>query len=126
MYDPALCCAQLYESNIWINEGRNFSSSVIHYDMNHQMMYHALPFLSDMFLSPKVHSLSELCVGRCVYAGKKEWILWDSAKYADKMPMWSDYLQTSNGKIIPPQGSDDSPIDPEKVDLDEFPQFAEV
>ena len=42
------------------------------------------------------------------------------------MPMWSNYLQTSNGKIIPPQGSDDSPIDPEKVDLDEFPQFAEV
>ena len=31
---------QLYESNLWINynEGKNFSSSVIHYDMNHQMM----------------------------------------------------------------------------------------
>jgi hypothetical protein len=29
-----------YEANLWINynEGRNFSSSVIHYDMNHQMM----------------------------------------------------------------------------------------
>ena len=33
-------------------EGRNFSSSVIHYDMNHQMM--------------------------CLYAGEKEWITWDS------------------------------------------------
>eukprot|EP01051_Picozoa_sp_SAG22_P023066 SAG22_NODE_5789_length_952_cov_1.004689_1_plen_293_part_01 len=44
---------QFYEANLWIsyNEGENFSSSVIHYDMNHQMM--------------------------CLYDGKKEWITWD-------------------------------------------------
>ena len=55
---------QLYEANLWINynEGLNFSSSVIHYDMNHQMM--------------------------CVYDGKKEWILWDSWNQMEHIPMW--------------------------------------
>jgi len=93
---------QLYESNLWINynEGRNFSSSVIHYDMNHQMM--------------------------CLYAGTKEWILWDSGKYSKDVPLWSEYLKTRNGQIIPPQGSDDSPIDPERVDLEAFPSFAKA
>merc|ERR1711939_116178 len=93
---------QMYESNIWINynEGRNFSSSVIHYDMNHQMM--------------------------CLYAGKKEWITWDPAKYIDDIPMWSKYLQRSGNRVLPPQGSDDSPIDPERVDLESFPEFGKA
>jgi len=100
---------QLYESNLWINynSGKNFSSSVLHYDMNHQMM--------------------------CLYAGKKEWILFDPTKYIDDIPMWSNYLQKGPGGydgrakgVNPPQGSDDSPIDPENVDLESFPQFAKA
>jgi len=92
---------QLYESNIWINynEGSEFSSSVIHYDMNHQMM--------------------------CLYDGRKEWILWDP-EYVNKIPMWSKFLQHRNGRVVPPQGSDDSPVDPERVDLEEFRGFEKV
>merc|ERR1719183_832567 len=63
----------------------------------------------------------------CVYDGKKEWITWDSTKYIDDIPMWSKFLQRSGNKIRePPQGSDDSPIDPERVDLEAFPQFAKA
>merc|ERR1711865_503401 len=93
---------QLYESNLWINynKGNEFSSSVLHYDMNHQMM--------------------------CLYAGKKEWLLWDPAKYIDDIPMWSKYLKSKNGKLSVEGGSDDSPIDPERVDLELFPQFAKA
>ena len=90
---------QLYEANLWINynEGLNFSSSVIHYDMNHQMM--------------------------CVYDGKKEWILWDSWNQMEHIPMWSGYFTPGGGR---PQGSDDSPVDPERVDLRRFPQFGKA
>ena len=58
---------QLYEANLWIsyNEGQNFSSSVVHYDMNHQMM--------------------------CLYDGVKEWITWDLHANHRHIPMWSGY-----------------------------------
>lgn len=91
---------QMYEANLWINynEGLNFSSSVIHYDMNHQMM--------------------------CVYDGTKEWITWETQEQIDNIPMWSGYYKKSAG--APEGGSDDSPIDPERVDLKKFPQFAKA
>lgn len=60
---------QMYENNFWIsyNDKGNFSTSVIHYDMNHQIM--------------------------CLFEGSKEWIMWDLQKEIDKIPMWSDYYQ---------------------------------
>jgi hypothetical protein len=77
---------QLYEANLWINynEGNNFSSSVLHFDMNHQMM--------------------------CLYDGEKEWIFFDTQKYIDHIPMWSGYYDK---KVRRAHGSDDSPIDGE-------------
>ena len=91
---------QMYEANLWINynEGKNFSSSVIHYDMNHQMM--------------------------CVYDGVKEWITWDTQSQIDHIPMWSGYYDKKTGR--PQGGSDDSPIDPERVDMKKFPGFAKA
>jgi lysine-specific demethylase 8 len=91
---------QMYEANLWINynEGKNFSSSVIHYDMNHQMM--------------------------CVYDGEKEWITWETQEQIDFIPTWSGYYKKELGR--PSDGSDDSPIDPERVDLKRFPQFAKA
>jgi len=89
---------QLYETNLWINynQGKNFSSSVIHYDMNHQMM--------------------------CLYDGEKEWFYWDLRKNIQHIPTWSSYYSQQHQR--PLGGSDDSPIDGERVDLLEYPQFA--
>jgi hypothetical protein len=90
---------QLYEANLWINhnEGTNFSSSVLHFDMNHQMM--------------------------CLYDGIKEWQFFDTATQIDHIPMWSGYYdkKTKNAG-----SSDDSPIDGEAVDLEKFPQFSKA
>merc|ERR1712216_75125 len=62
----------------------------------------------------------------CLYAGRKEWILWDPVKHIDRIPMWSNHLRVRNGKVEIHGGSDDSPIDPERVDLEEFPEFAKA
>ena len=90
---------QVYEANVWINhnEGRNFSSSVIHYDMNQQMM--------------------------CLYDGEKEWITWETESQIDHIPMWFDNYVKAHRKGYE---SDDSPIDPERVDLERFPLFAKA
>lgn len=90
---------QTYENNFWIsyNGGNNFSSSVIHYDMNHQVM--------------------------CLFEGKKEWIMWDLTTESKHIPLWSNLYEQ---KTHSAQGSDDSPIDGERVDLEQFPQFAKA
>ncbi|CAE8632489.1 unnamed protein product [Polarella glacialis] len=87
---------QMYENNVWIshNGGRNFSTSVIHYDMNNQIM--------------------------CQFDGTKEWIMWDLSKEAHNIPMWSGLYNQERHEA---QGSDDSPIDPERVDLLRWPEF---
>jgi len=88
---------QMYENNFWIsyNGGSNFSTSVIHYDMNHQIM--------------------------CLFDGVKEWIMWDLSEEARHIPLWSGLY---NAKRHQAQGSDDSPIDGERVDLMRWPKFA--
>mmetsp|Transcript_91940 Transcript_91940/g.297412 ORF Transcript_91940/g.297412 Transcript_91940/m.297412 type:complete len:552 (-) Transcript_91940:39-1694(-) len=85
---------QMYENNFWLsfNDGNNFSTSVIHFDMNHQIM--------------------------CQFDGKKEWIMWDMQSESKKIPMWSNYYKAKNHEA---QGSDDSPIDGERVDLERWP-----
>lgn len=91
---------QLYENNFWYLRvpPEMMGTSTIHYDMNHQIM--------------------------CVFAGKKEWIMWDLQTEASKIPMWNDYYRRpSEGK---PRGSDDSPIDGERVDLTRWPEFAKA
>jgi len=90
---------RMYEHNLWLNynEGLNFSSSVIHYDMNHQIM--------------------------CQITGAKEWFFWDLKDDIDHIPMWSEYYQKSTHTAM---GSDDSPIDGERVDLVKFPNFAKA
>lgn len=87
---------QMYENNFWIshNAGSNFSTSVIHYDMNHQIM--------------------------CLFDGVKEWIMWDLSQEAAHIPLWSDLYDAKTHRA---QGSDDSPIDGERVDLLRWPQF---
>eukprot|EP00435_Cladocopium_sp_Y103_P001383 s5770_g1.t1 len=56
-----------------------------------------------------------------MFAGKKEWIMWDLRTESKKIPMWNEYYRApSQGK---PQGSDDSPIDGERVDLKRWPEF---
>ena len=90
-----------------------FSSSVIHYDQNHQVM--------------------------CLFSGTKEWIFIDPLTEIKDVPMWSEYYRrpcktsTENGSAFRcddegccPRGSDDSPIDGERVDLLRFPEFAEA
>ena len=88
--------SRLYESNFWLNsnEGESFSSSVIHYDMNEQVM--------------------------CQLRGQKEWIFWDLRTEVDKIPMWGEYYRPDQRSL----GSDDSPIDMERVDLKRWPEFA--
>lgn len=88
---------QMYENNFWIshNAGSNFSTSVIHFDMNHQIM--------------------------CQMDGRKEWIMWDLGTEAEKIPMWSNYYEIGKRSA---QGSDDSPVDGERVDLERWPGFA--
>jgi len=88
---------QMYENNFWFskNEGDNFSTSVIHYDMNHQIM--------------------------CLFDGTKEWIMWDMSTEAKNIPMWSKLY---NQRTHTATGSDDSPIDGERVDLKRWPKFA--
>lgn len=90
---------QLYENNFWIshNGGRNFSTSVIHYDMNHQIM--------------------------CQFDGTKEWIMWDLQQDSGKIPMWSRHYDAATHSA---QGSDDSPIDGERVDLERWPEFKDA
>jgi hypothetical protein len=90
---------QMYENNFWLshNDGRNFSTSVIHYDMNHQLM--------------------------CLFEGTKEWIMWDLSTEAENIPMWSQYYDKRRHDA---QGSDDSPIDGERVDLERWPGFAKA
>eukprot|EP00913_Durusdinium_trenchii_P009347 g8784.t1 len=77
---------QMYENNFWYLRvpPQKMGTSTIHYDMNHQVM--------------------------CMFAGKKEWIMWDLRHEASKIPMWNEYFRP-NGR---PQGSDDSPIDGER------------
>mmetsp|Transcript_23043 Transcript_23043/g.50694 ORF Transcript_23043/g.50694 Transcript_23043/m.50694 type:complete len:515 (+) Transcript_23043:38-1582(+) len=88
---------RMYENNLWINmnHGHSFSSSVIHYDMNHQIM--------------------------CQISGKKEWFFWDMKEDGHNIPTWSKYY---NQKRHTASSSDDSPIDAERIDLEKFPQFA--
>jgi len=87
---------QMYENNLWIsnNDEKTFATSVIHYDMNHQIM--------------------------CLFDGRKEWIMWDLSTEGDKIPMWSDLYSS---KTHSAQGSDDSPLDGERVDLLRWPKF---
>eukprot|EP00930_Biecheleria_cincta_P051691 TRINITY_DN3689_c0_g1_i1.p1 TRINITY_DN3689_c0_g1~~TRINITY_DN3689_c0_g1_i1.p1 ORF type:complete len:513 (+),score=89.48 TRINITY_DN3689_c0_g1_i1:52-1590(+) len=91
---------QMYENNFWylrVLPGK-MGTSTIHYDMNHQIM--------------------------CVFSGKKEWIMWDLQTESKNIPMWNEYYSPpSKGR---PQGSDDSPIDGERVDLLRWPKFAKA
>merc|ERR1712217_142311 len=90
--------AQLYENNFWYLRVPKdmMGTSTIHYDMNHQIM--------------------------CIFAGKKEWIMWDLKTEKKKIPMWNEYYKEP--KKGGPRGSDDSPIDGERVDLVRWPDFA--
>lgn len=90
---------QMYENNFWhsYNAGQNFSTSVIHYDMNHQIM--------------------------CLFDGVKQWTMWDLSSEIDKIPMWSNYYDKKRHDA---QGSDDSPIDGERVDLLRWPSFKDA
>eukprot|EP00929_Paragymnodinium_shiwhaense_P101415 TRINITY_DN64509_c0_g1_i1.p1 TRINITY_DN64509_c0_g1~~TRINITY_DN64509_c0_g1_i1.p1 ORF type:complete len:527 (+),score=111.28 TRINITY_DN64509_c0_g1_i1:76-1656(+) len=91
---------QLYENNFWYlrTPPKKMGTSVIHYDMNHQIM--------------------------CVFRGKKEWIMWDLQTEDSKIPMWNEYYRRPDeGR---PDGSDDSPIDGERVDLERWPAFAKA
>lgn len=91
---------QMYENNFWYlrTPPGKMGTSVIHYDMNHQIM--------------------------CVFAGKKEWIMWDLQTEAKHIPMWNEYYRhPAQGRS---QGSDDSPIDGERVDLLRWPDFAKA
>jgi len=89
---------QMYENNFWYlrTPPGKIGTSVIHYDMNHQIM--------------------------CMFSGKKEWLFWDMQTESSKIPMWNRNYQ-KNGKS---QGSDDSPIDGERVDLLRWPEFAKA
>jgi len=91
---------QMYENNFWYLRipPDMMGTSTIHYDMNHQIM--------------------------CLVAGKKEWIMWDMQTEEKKIPMWNDYYRSP--KKGRPQGSDDSPVDGERVDLVRYPKFAEA
>merc|ERR1712048_263484 len=54
----------------------------------------------------------------------KEWFMWDLQTEEKKVPMWNEYyVHPSRGA---PRGSDDSPIDGERVDLVRFPEFAKA
>mmetsp|Transcript_117080 Transcript_117080/g.303664 ORF Transcript_117080/g.303664 Transcript_117080/m.303664 type:complete len:536 (-) Transcript_117080:51-1658(-) len=90
---------QMYENNFWLsyNDGNNFSTSVIHYDMNHQIM--------------------------CQFDGTKEWFMWDLSSEASKIPMWSGFYKKGRHEA---DGSDDSPIDGERVDLMRWPAFKDA
>jgi hypothetical protein len=92
---------QMYENNFWYlrTPPENIGTSTLHYDMNHQTM--------------------------CVFSGKKEWIMWDLQKEQKKIPMWNEYYRhPSSGQEV--GGSDDSPIDGERVDLLRWPEFAKA
>lgn len=39
----------------------------------------------------------------------QEWITWDPAKFIDKIPMWSEYLQKRGGKVREEGGGKTSP-----------------
>mmetsp|Transcript_43025 Transcript_43025/g.96826 ORF Transcript_43025/g.96826 Transcript_43025/m.96826 type:complete len:512 (-) Transcript_43025:113-1648(-) len=90
---------QLYENNFWYLKVPKdvMGTSTIHYDMNHQIM--------------------------CLFAGKKEWIMWDLATDAKVIPMWNELYRANKGQT---EGSDDSPIDGERVDLERWPEFAKA
>lgn len=90
----------MYENNFWyvrVKPGMQ-ATSTIHYDMNHQIM--------------------------CMVAGTKEWIMWDLRKDKENIPMWNENFRTPDKGG--PQGSDDSPIDGERVDLARWPDFAKA
>eukprot|EP00434_Breviolum_minutum_P045713 symbB.v1.2.041042.t1/scaffold7772.1/size9363/1 len=57
-----------------------------------------------------------------MFAGKKEWIMWDLRSESKKIPMWNEYYR-GKGR---PEGSDDSPIDGERVDLKRWPEFGKA
>merc|ERR1719275_217285 len=59
-----------------------------------------------------------------MFRGKKEWITWDMQKERKKIPMWNKYYKTPEQGG--PRGSDDSPIDGERVDLLRWPEFAKA
>lgn len=90
---------QMYEHNFWLsfNDGHNFSTSVIHFDMNHQIM--------------------------CLFGGTKEWIMWDLQTEGKHIPMWSGHYDPNGHRAT---GSDDSPIDGERVDLQRWPAFKDA
>jgi len=90
---------QMYENNFWLsyNGGNNFSTSVIHYDMNHQIM--------------------------CQFDGTKEWFMWDLSTDGKKIPLWSKLYHQQSHEA---EGSDDSPIDGERVDLLRWPEFKDA
>lgn len=76
------------------------TTSVVHFDMNHQIM--------------------------CTFSGVKEWILWDLSTEVQNIPMWSGYYKTNKHLKYESGGSDDSPIDGERVDLLRWPEFAKA
>ena len=78
--------------------------------MNHQMMclYDGEKQCLVWLLSPGV-------------AGEKEWFYWDLRKNIQHIPTWSSYYSQQHQR--PLGGSDDSPIDGERVDLLTYPQF---
>lgn len=95
--------AQVHEFVLRLShdEGRNFSSNVMSYSTEHQVV--------------------------CVLDGSQEWITWDLATEVQKIQLWShndhgqgNYDDSTHRSFLP----DDSPIDPEHVDLEQTPEFA--
>ena len=66
--DKAADPTQIHELNFWFSKGSTFS--VIHYDMNHQIM--------------------------CQVDGRKEWRFWDLRTEADRIPMWSGFYPATH------------------------------
>ncbi|KAF4720733.1 hypothetical protein FOZ63_015204, partial [Perkinsus olseni] len=86
----------LTELGLWVSFNRppSFTSSVIHYDMNDQLM--------------------------CQILGWREWIFWDMRRDRHKIPLWSGHYHSPSEVV----GSDDSPIEGEMVDVERWPEFA--
>jgi hypothetical protein len=57
----------------------------------------------------------------CLYDGEKEWFYWDLRDNIQHIPTWSSYYSQKHQR--PLGGSDDSPIDGERVDLLQYPLF---
>lgn len=93
---------------MWLaaNPPGHFASSSVHYDMNQQVM--------------------------CQLDGVKEWFFFAPEDYAvgdpsrrPAIPMWSGYYHYKAAtRRYEAYSSDDSPVDPERVNLHHFPHFA--